>query len=83
MLYLTLILVSYLIVEEENVGQYYPDFAFDHPLFSEKMRIHSNSKISRFLKSVTKEQISGFLDDNKMKLFLDKHTGQKAAFGSM
>lgn len=56
-------LVSYLIVEEENVGQYYPDFAFDHPLFSDKMRIYSDSKISRFLKSVTKEQISGFLDD--------------------
>lgn len=56
-------LVSYLIVEEENVGQYYPDFAFDHPLFSEQMRIYSDSKISRFLKSVTKEQITGFLDD--------------------
>lgn len=56
-------LVSYLIVEEENVGQYYPDFAFEHPLFSEKMRIYSDSKISRFLKSVTKEQITGFLDD--------------------
>ena len=28
-------LVSYLIVEEENVGQRYPDFAFFYPLFSD------------------------------------------------
>ena len=32
-------LVAYLIIDEENSGQYYPDFAFDHPLFSEKMKI--------------------------------------------
>ncbi len=43
-------LVSYLIVDEENAGQYYPDFAFCHPLFSEGMRIYSDSKISRFFK---------------------------------
>ena len=29
---LILDLVSYLIIEEENAGQYYPDFAFTHPL---------------------------------------------------
>lgn len=56
-------LVSYLIVEEENAGQYYPDFAFDHPLFSDRMQIYSDSKISRFLKSITRDQIYGFLDD--------------------
>ena len=32
---LLLDLVSYLIVDEENAGQYYPDFAFNHPLFSD------------------------------------------------
>ncbi|MDD6825303.1 MAG: hypothetical protein PUE12_04195 [Oscillospiraceae bacterium] len=25
-------LMTYLIVEEENAGQYYPDFAYNHPL---------------------------------------------------
>lgn len=54
-------LVSYMIVNEENAGQYYPDFAFCHPLFSEGMRIYSDSKVSRFLSSVTREQIIGFL----------------------
>ncbi|WP_022755582.1 hypothetical protein [Butyrivibrio fibrisolvens] len=31
---LLLDLVAYMIVDEENAGQYYPDFAFCHPLFS-------------------------------------------------
>jgi hypothetical protein len=60
---LLLDLVSYLIVNEENAGQYYPDFAFNHPLFSENMRIYSDSKVSRMLNSVTQEQIIGFLND--------------------
>ena len=60
---LILDLVSYLIVDEENAGQYYPDFAFTHPLCSEKMTIYSDSKISRLLKSITKDQCIGFLDD--------------------
>ena len=53
---LILDLAAYLIVDEENVGQYYPDFAFSHPLFTEKMTIYSDSKISRLLNSITKNQ---------------------------
>lgn len=60
---LILDLIAYLIVEEDNAGQYYPDFAFDHPLFSEKMTIYSDSKVSRLLNSITKDQCIGFLDD--------------------
>lgn len=56
-------LVSYLIVDEENAGQYYPDFAFSHPLFSEGMRIYSDSSVSRLLASIGKEQTLGFLAD--------------------
>ena len=56
-------LVAYLIVDEENAGQYYPDFAFDHPLFSEGMRIYSDVSVSRFLHSISKEQIIGFQED--------------------
>lgn len=60
---LILDLVSYLIVEEENAGQYYPDYAFTHPLLTEKMAIHSDSKVSRLLGTMTKDQCIGFLDD--------------------
>ena len=56
-------LVSYMIIDEENAGQYYPDYAFCHPLFSEGMRIYSDVKISRLLNSITREQSIGFLDD--------------------
>ncbi len=60
---LLLDLVSYSIINEDNAGQYYPDFAFCHPLFSDKMRIYSDSKVSRLLGSITKEQTIGFLDE--------------------
>ena len=56
-------LVAYLIVNEDNAGQYYPDFAFCHPLFSEGMRIYSDVTVSRLLKSIRREQTIGFLDD--------------------
>ncbi len=57
---LVLDLLSYLVVEEENAGQYYPDYAFGHPLFSEGMRIASDSKVCRFLKSVTRDRTAAF-----------------------
>ena len=60
---LLLDLVSYLIIDEENAGQYYPDFAFNHPLLSEKMTIYSDSKVSRLLCSISKNQCISFLDD--------------------
>ena len=60
---LILDLISYLIVEEENAGQYYPDFAFTHPLFTEKMTIYSDSKVCRLLNSITRDQCISFLDD--------------------
>lgn len=56
-------LLSYLIVNEDNAGQYYPDFAFCHPLFSDQMKIYSDVKVSRMLKSIQRAQTIGFLDD--------------------
>ncbi len=76
-------LVSYMIVNEENAGQYYPDFAFCHPLFSDGMRIYSDSKVSRFLSSVTKEQIIGFLQawnkarDHSQRVYLSYDSTNK------
>ena len=80
---LLLDLVSYLIVDEENAGQYYPDFAFCHPLFTEGMRIYSDSKVCRFLHSVTREQTIGFLDDwnskrdHKQRIYLSYDSSNK------
>jgi hypothetical protein len=76
-------LVSYLIVDEENAGQYYPDFAYSHPLFSEEMKIYSDSTVSRLLASIGKEQTLGFLSDwndkrdHKQRIYLSYDSTNK------
>lgn len=80
---LILDLVAYMIVDEENAGQYYPDFAFNHPLFSENMRIYSDSKVCRLLKGICREQINAFLDewndkrDHKQRIYVSYDSTNK------
>ena len=59
---LLLDLVSYTIICENNAGQYYPDYAFNHALHSTGMHIYSDSSVSNFLNSVTDNQRIGFLN---------------------
>lgn len=59
---LLLDLMSYSIITESNVSQYYPDYAYNHPLFTDGMRIYSDSKVSDFLRSITEDQSLGFLN---------------------
>lgn len=59
---LLLDLACYSIVSEDNAGQYYPDYAYCHPLFTSDMRIYSDSKVSDFLHSIRAEQTVGFLN---------------------
>lgn len=56
-------LAAYSIVCENNAGQYYPDYAYNHPLLTEKMHVYSDSKISDFLAGVTDDQRIGFLNE--------------------
>ena len=56
-------LAAYSIISEDNASQYYPDFAYNHPLFSNNMRIYSDSKVSDLLQSMTTEMSAGFLND--------------------
>lgn len=76
-------LVAYLIIDEENAGQYYPDFAFSHPLFSKGMRIYSDSGVSRFLHSISRDQIIGFQKDwnagrdHKQRIYLSYDSTNK------
>lgn len=55
-------LAAYSLVCEGNAAQYYPDYAYNHPLFTEGMRMYSDSKVSEFLGSVTDDQCVGFLN---------------------
>ena len=50
---LLLDLASYSIVEESNVAQHYPDYAYNHPLYSSGMKIYSDASVSDFFKSIT------------------------------
>ena len=52
----------YSIIEENNAAQYYPDYTYNHPLFTEKMKQYSDSTVSDFLNSVTDDQSTGFLN---------------------
>ena len=60
---LLLDLAAYSIITEGNAGQYYPDYAYNHPLFTNGMRIYSDSKISEFLQTLSEDQCVGFLND--------------------
>lgn len=56
-------LAAYSIIEESNAAQYYPNYAYNHPLFTEKMHIYSDSKVSSFLNAMKDEQSAGFLNE--------------------
>jgi len=56
-------LMAYSIVCENNAGQYYPMYAYRHPLFTEGMRIYSDTKVSDFLCGMSGEESIGFLND--------------------
>ena len=76
-------LVSFMLVDEENVGLHYPDFAFCHPLFSDHMKIYSDVKVSRLLNSISKDQIIGFLNnwnkerDHSQKIYVSYDSTNK------
>ncbi|MGB4440363.1 MAG: hypothetical protein WBJ13_14315 [Sedimentibacter sp.] len=56
-------LAAYSIIAENNAGQYYPDYAYNHPLLTENMHIYSDSKVSDFLGSISDNQSIGFLNE--------------------
>ena len=55
-------LACYSILSENNAAQYYPDYAYSHPLFTPGMRAYTDSKVSDFLQALKPEQILGFLN---------------------
>lgn len=80
---LLLDLAVYSIISENNAAQYYPDYGYNHPLFTESMRIYSDSKVSDFLQSITKKQSVGFLNswneerDHREKIYLSYDSTNK------
>ena len=55
-------LAVYSIIAENNAAQYYPDYTYNHPLFTNGMKQYRDSTVSDFLNSVTDDQSIGFLN---------------------
>lgn len=80
---LVLDLAAYSIISESNANQYYPDYAYNHPLFSDHMHIYSDSRVSDLLQSMTAEMSAGFLNawnaerDHREKIYISYDSTNK------
>ncbi len=76
-------LIAYTLICENNAGQYYPDYAYNHPLFTEGMRIYSDATFSDFFGRVTDGQSIGFLNewnakrDHREKIYISYDSTNK------
>ncbi len=83
-------LMAYTIICENNAGQYYPDYAYNHPLFTEDMKIYSDSTVSDFLQSITVNDSVAFLNawnerqDHREKIYISyDSTNKKSQAGDI
>ena len=76
-------LAIYSIITEDNAGQHYPDYAFDHPLFTKDMHIYSDTKVSDMLNSITPDQSIAFQNvwtaahDHREKIYISYDSTNK------
>ena len=76
-------LAAYSLITEDNAGQYYPDYAYNHALFTDDMRIYSDSKVSDFLRNITIDQRICFLNewnekrDHREKIYISYDSTNK------
>ena len=69
-------LIAYSIITEDNAAQYYPDYAYHHALFTDGMKIFSDSKVSTFLSDLGEEAAFTFLGmwnkkmDHREKIYI-------------
>lgn len=76
-------LMTYSLIEENNAGQYYPDYAYNHPLFTKDMHIYSDTVVSEFINSITVDQSVRFLNewnesrDHREKIYISYDSTNK------
>lgn len=76
-------LAAYAIVSENNASQYYPDYAYNHPLFTDGMRVYSDSKVSRFLRDISRDDSIEFQNewnagrDHREKIYISYDSTNK------
>ena len=76
-------LAAYTIIAENNAAQYYPDYAYNHPLFTKEMKVYSDSQISRFLREITRDDSIRFQNewnagrDHREKIYISYDSTNK------
>ncbi|MGN1157611.1 MAG: transposase, partial [Agathobacter sp.] len=76
-------LVSYYLTTENNAGQYYPDYAYNHPLFTPGYKIYSDSTVSEFIGQISVDDSVEFqnewnaLKKNKDKIYISYDSTNK------
>ena len=66
-------LAAYYLTTENNAGQYYPDYAYNHPLFTPDYKIYSDSTVSKFTSQISVEDSVEFQNEwNGIKKKQDK-----------
>ena len=76
-------LAAYTIISENNAAQYYPDYAYNHPLFTKGMKAYSDLKISSFLREVSRDDAIRFQNewnagrDHRQKIYISYDSTNK------
>ena len=66
-------LAAYYLTTENNSGQYYSDYAYNHPLFSPEDKIYSDDAVSTFISRISMEDSVSFQNKwNAIKKRQDK-----------
>lgn len=76
-------LAAYSIITENNAGQYYPDYAYNHPLFTTGSRIYSDATVSEFIHQISIEDSVRFqnewnaIKDHREKIYISYDSTNK------
>lgn len=76
-------LASYYLTTENNAGQYYPDYAYNHPLFTPGYKIYSDSTVSEFIGQISDDDSVEFQNEwnarkkNKDKIYISYDSTNK------
>jgi len=76
-------LAAYAIVTENNAAQYYPDYAYNHPLFTPKSKIYSDATVSEFINQISIDDSVKFqnewnsIKDHREKIYISDDSTNK------
>jgi len=76
-------LAAYAIITENNAAQHYESYGFNHPLFTNNMRVYSDSKVSDFLNKLEIDQQIEFQNvwnetrDHREKIYISYDSTNK------